>query len=196
MKRALTVTALLAMGLLVASSFAAAQDKPASTAGGQVTLGLLGRNDVSSSKFTEYREVPKGVSIPYLNLFATSEQLDFNLLADNVRQTDQRYTGWRHLAGSASAFDYNQTPHNMGNNAHADLVNETAPGVWSMSADAARRRSATRPTRRCRPRRAPTTSTTALLAPTFADANSVDISSLRERGDRRRSTSARSCRST
>jgi len=61
MKRASRVTALLAMGLLVASSFAAAQQAPqapqvpVSSTGGQVTLDLIGRSDVASSKFDEYR---------------------------------------------------------------------------------------------------------------------------------------------
>ena len=69
MKRALIVTALLAMGLLVASSFAAAQDAPATTSGGQVDHRRAGRRATSpSSKFQEYRDVPKGVSIPYVNL--------------------------------------------------------------------------------------------------------------------------------
>jgi hypothetical protein len=132
MKRALRVTALLAMGILVASSFVAAQDAPASTAGGQVTLGLLGRDNVSSSKFTEYREVPKGASIPYMTLFAWKGDTGFTLWADNVRQTDQRYTGMASLPWLNMAFDYNQTPHNMGNNAHL-IWQETSQGVWSMS---------------------------------------------------------------
>ena len=51
-----------------------------------------------------------------------------------------------------------------------------------MSAIAARARSAPRWTPRCRRRGAPTTSTTALLAPTFATAQTLDISSLRKRG--------------
>ncbi len=125
MKRAIRVTALLAMGLLVASSFVAAQDAPASTAGGEVTIGLLGRDNVSSSKFQEYREVPKGVSIPYMNLFAWKGDTGFTLWADNIRQTDQRYKGVASLPWLGVAFDYNQTPHNMGNNAQL-IYNETA----------------------------------------------------------------------
>ncbi len=179
MKRALTATALLAMGLLMASSFAAAQGKPASTSGGEVTIGVLGRTDVSSSKFQEYREVPKGISLPYLNLFATTAKLDFNLLADNVRQSDQRYTGWFNTGGFDLGFDYNQTPHNMGNAAHS-AWNETGTGVWGMS---------TVLTTALANATDPLASSVRtydyynnLLAPVFADTNTYDISSLRQRG--------------
>jgi hypothetical protein len=133
MKRTLKVTALLAMGLFVASSYAAAQDVPASTSGGQVTIGALGVSNVSSSKFQEYREIPKGVSIPYLNLFSKTSSLDFNLHGYNVRQGDQRYTGWVNTSSFGLSFDYNQIPHNMGNNAHV-IFSELGPGVWGMSA--------------------------------------------------------------
>jgi hypothetical protein len=181
MRRALILTALLAMGLLVASSFAMAQDKPAqSTSGGTVTLDLLGRSDVASSKFTEYREVPKGVSIPFMNLFATNSTIDFNLTAQNVARTDQRYTGWANFNFVGIGFDYNQTPHNMGNNAQV-IWNETGEGVWSLSqtlrsaigsvADATPSTGRTYPFYQ------------ALLSPTFADANSVDLSALRQRGN-------------
>jgi hypothetical protein len=179
MKRALTVTALLAMGFLMASSFAAAQDKPASTAGGEVTIGLLGRSDVASSKFEEYREVPKGVSLPFLNLFATSSKFDFNLLAKNVRQSDQRYTGWFNTSVIDIGFDYNQIPHNMGNDGKTIWM-ENSPGVWGMNtavrsylanaadpvASASRVYSFYQP----------------LVAPLYADTNTVNISSQRERG--------------
>jgi hypothetical protein len=179
MMRALKVSALLAMGLLVASSFAAAQDKPAGASGGQVMINTAGVSDVSSSKFTEYREVPKGLSIPFMNLFSTSSTLDFNLRAYNVRQGDQRYAGWANTGWLGVSFDYNQIPHNMGNNGRI-IFAETAPGVWSMSStlrkalgDAA---DATSTTGRTYPFYA------SLLAPTFAATNSIDISSMRQRG--------------
>ncbi len=180
MKRASRVIALLAMGLLVASSFAAAQDAPASNVGGQVSLGLLGRDNVTSAKFTEYREVPKGVSIPYLNLFAWKGDTGFTLWADNVRQSDQRYQGIASLPWLGVAFDYNQTPHNMGNNAHL-IFTEASQGYWAMS-----------PTLRAAlGTKADTTLPTSLrtydfynnlLAPTLATAQTLDISSQRERG--------------
>ncbi len=179
MKRAFTTTALLAMVALMASSFAAAQDKPASSFGGEVTLGALGRTDVSSSKFQEYREVPKGLSLPYMNLFATTTKLDFNLMVDNVRQSDQRYAGWFNTGMFDLGFDYNQTPHNMGNSAHS-AWNETGTGVWGMN---------TVLTTALANATDPLASSARtydfynnLLAPVFADTNTYDVSSLRQRG--------------
>jgi hypothetical protein len=132
MKRTLIVTACFAVGLLMATSFAAAQEPTAATSGGQVTVGLLNTPTVGSSKFQEYRDIPNGMTVPYLNLFSQSATLDFNMTARNVGRRDQRYTGWANLNWVALSFDYNQTPHNIGNNGHS-LWNETAPGVWSMN---------------------------------------------------------------
>ena len=179
MKRALKVTALLAMGLWVASSQAAAQSAPASTTGGQVTISALNVDDIPSSKFQEYREVPKGISMPYVNLFTKNSKLDFNLYGSNVRQSDQRYTGWFNTSMFGLAFDYNQIPHNMGNDARVILA-ETSPGVWSMSDTLQRTIQTAVDT-------TPTAGRTVafydeLLAPTFAAANRVDISSVRKRG--------------
>jgi hypothetical protein len=168
------------MGLLVAMSPAMAQDKPAeSTAGGAFTIDLLGRSDVASSKFTEYREVPKGVSIPFMNLFATNSTVDFNLVAQNVARRDQRYTGWANFDFVGIAFDYNQTPHNMGNDAHV-IWNETNQGEWSLSQTLRQAIATTADATPSAGRNYPFYQ--ALLGPTFADANSVDISSLRQRG--------------
>jgi hypothetical protein len=180
MKRALTVTALLAMGLLVASSFAAAQDAPATSSGGQITIGALGVNNIVSSKFTEYRDVPKGMSIPYANLFSKTSSIDFYLDAHNVRQTDQHYAGWFNTSAFGVSFDYNQTPHNMGN-AGRTIFSESAPGVWTMSQtlrQVLETAYATTPT-------AGRTFAfyTSLFAPTFASANTVDVSGIRKRGN-------------
>jgi hypothetical protein len=179
MKQTLKVTGLLAMGFFVASSYAAAQDAPARTSGGQVTIETLGVGDISSAKFQEYRDVPKGLSIPSLSLFSTSSKLDFNLRAYNVRQGDQRYTGWLNTPAFGLSFDYNQIPHNMGNNAHV-IFSELAPGVWGMSASLRQVLGGTNDATATAARTVPFYD--ALLAPTFASANSVDISSARKRG--------------
>jgi len=186
MKRASRVTALLAMGLLVASSFAAAQQAPqapqvpVSSTGGQVTLDLIGRSDVASSKFDEYRVVPEGVSLPVLNVFRTTDKFDFNLQAFSVAQGDQRYTGWANFPGVGIAFDYNQIPHNMGNNGLV-IFNETSPGLWSMSAT---ERKGIHDTVDATPNAQRTYAFYQnLLAPTGVSANPLDISSLRQRGN-------------
>lgn len=180
MTRALRVSALFAMGLLVASSFVAAQEPPASTVGGEVSISLLGRSNVSSSKFDEYRETPNGVSIPSVNLFAWKGNNGFTLWGDNVRQGDQRWSGVAGLGFLGMSFDYNRTPHNMGNGGHV-LWNETSLGAWSMDTV----------TRAALGTKIDTTLPTSLrtfdfyntlLQPVFAATNTVDISSLRERG--------------
>lgn len=193
MKRALIVTALLAMGFLVATPPATAQyalagsssrtsnctSTSTSSTGGQVTVGVLGATNVDSSKFTEYRDVPEGVAIPCFNLFSISSKVDFNLFGYNVRQTDQRYNGWFNTSAFDLSFDYNQTPHNMGNDAHT-IMAELSQGVWGMS-DTLQQSLGT--TVNATPTAGRTTPFyDALLAPTFASAGSVDVSSTRKRG--------------
>jgi hypothetical protein len=193
MKRALKVTALLAMGVLVATPPATAQYALAGTSsrttacaststgttGGQVTVGVLGADNVDSSKFTEYRDVAEGVSVPCFNLFSTSSKVDFNLFGYNVRQTDQRYNGWFNTKAFDLSFDYNQTPHNMGNDAHT-IMAELSQGVWGMS-DTLQRAIGTVNDATPTAGRTVTFYDT-LLGPTFASAGSVDVSSTRKRG--------------
>lgn len=195
MKRALTVTALLAMGCLVAPPPAAAQfalagsstrvspclsPATAGTTGGQVTVGVLGSEDVSSSKFEEYRDVAEGVSVPCFNLFSTNEKIDFNLFGFNVSRTDQRYLGWFNTSFFDLGVDYNQTPHNMGNGGRS-IFAESAPGEWTMS-DTLQQE-----LQRANDAQLPTSTRTYafysnLLAPTFASAGTYDVSSRRKRG--------------
>ncbi len=189
MKRALNVTALLAVGFLMATPPAAAQlagtgAKPCvttgtGTTGGQLTVGLLGASDVDSSKFREYRDVPEGFYVPCFNLFSTSSKIDFNLFGYNVRQTDQRYNGWFNTSAFDLSFDYNQIPHNMGNGAHT-IMAETSEGVWAMS-DTLQQALGT--VNNATPTAGRTvTFYDALLGPTFASAGSVDVTSTRKRG--------------
>ena len=179
--RASNMTALLAVGFLLAGTIAAAQEAPSGTStGGQVTLDLIGRDNVGSSKFLEYRDIPRGVSLPSANIFATNNAVDFNLQASNVGRGDQRYTGWANFAAVGVSFDYNSTPHAMGNSGLV-IFNETGPGVWSMSSTL---RKAIGDTVNAT---VPTTARTyafyqSLLAPTFAAANPLDIDALRQRG--------------
>jgi hypothetical protein len=180
MLRTLKVTALFAMGFFVATSYAAAQDAPATTSGGQVTISALGVSNVASSKFQEYREIPKGIAIPYVNFFSTSKSVDFNLQGYNVRQSDQQYTGWLTAGWFGVTFDYNQTPHNMGNDAKV-IFSEIQPGVWTMNQALRLYNETTLVNTATTGRTVPFYD--ALLAPTFASTNSYDISSLRKRGD-------------
>ncbi len=180
MKRALTMTALLAMGLFVASSTAAAQDVPASTSGGQVSFSALNVQDVSSAKFQEYRDVPDGLSLPLANIFSRSGTINLDVQGTNVRQGDQRYNGWLKTEALDVSFDYNQIPHNMGN-AGRSILSEVGPGVWAITSTLSRTLGTAADTT------LPTTLRTytfyqSLLAPTFGAANNIDVSGTRKRG--------------
>lgn len=177
MTRAYQISAYVAMGLLMAGSTATAQTAPATTSGGQITFQAQGVGDVASSKFTEYREVPRGISLPFVNIFSQSKNLDVGLFGSNVRQSDQRYTGWLNTAGLGIKFDYNEIPHNMGNGAHA-LLDESAPGVWTAS-------STLRQTLESAISKTATTGRTynfynTLFAPTLASTHQFDVSGMRK----------------
>ena len=131
-----------------------------------MTISALGVSNVASSKFQEYRDMPKGVAIPFVNLFSTGKSVDFNLQGYNVRQGDQRYTGWFNTSAFGLSFDYNQIPHNMGNDAHVDLQRTrprrvgdervAAPGARGRRSTPRRRRAGRcRSTTRCWPRPSP-----------------------------------------
>lgn len=180
MKKILRVTALIAMGLLVAGSYAAAQEAPAKTSGGKIVFGALSVKDISSAKFEEYREVPRDISIPYANVFSRKDGFLFDFHAFNVRQSDQRYTGWLNSGRVGLFFDYNQTPHNIGNNGRT-MFSESAPGVWTMSTSLRQVLQTANDTR------LPTATRTVdfydnLLGPTLASANVMDLLGLRKRG--------------
>ena len=187
MKRITLVSVLFACGLLAASTPLFAQTAaPATPAAppnwfnGTVTLSLLGRDNVDSSKFEEYRVVPKGVSMPVFTFQGSQDGKDFAVFGQNVYQADQRYFGGATVGWLGVSFDYNQIPHNMGNNGQT-LFTETSPGQWNMSASL--RKSLGDAVDAVLPATARTYPFYQnLLGPTIAAANSIDISGLRQRG--------------
>ncbi|MCM2256691.1 MAG: MtrB/PioB family outer membrane beta-barrel protein [Vicinamibacteria bacterium] len=182
MKRASTFTTLITLGLFVAT-VATAQDKPEATStvenGGEITVGVTGYEDVDSSKFQEYREIPKGLSVPFFHLFSTGGKVDFNLYGYDVRQSDQRYDGWLNTSAFDIKFDYNEIPHNMGNDARTILA-EVSEGVWAMPDQLQQSLGTTVVATPSAGRNLAFYD--ALLASTFASAGRVDISSARKRG--------------
>jgi len=101
------------------------------------------------------------------------------MFGTNVGQSDQRYDGWFNTKAFDLSFDYNQTPHNMGNGAQV-IQAEISEGVWGMSNTLQQQLGTTVD-------KTPTAGRTvpfydALLQPTFDSAGSVDISSTRKRG--------------
>jgi hypothetical protein len=169
------------MGFLMTASTAAAQNAPKTTSGGSITIGSLGTESVGSSKFTEYRQIPSGGSIPFVNLFTTGGKVDFNLTGYNVQQSDQRFLGNLKGAGMSLKFDWNQIPHDMGNNARS-MFDLSAPGVWTMPDNLQQVLQTAVDTK------LPTTARTydfyaPLLAPAFASANLFSLSSQRKTGN-------------
>ena len=184
MKRITIVTVLLACGFLAAGTPLFAQtappEPPANWFTGKASLLLLGRGDVDSAKFVEYREVPKGISLPVLTLQGGYKGNDFGLFGEKVAQTDQRFSGYANVAWFDVRFDYNQIPHNMSFNGQT-LFAETSEGVWNMNATLRKALGdavdAVPTTARTYPFYAD------LLAPTIASTNSIDITSQRNRGE-------------
>ena len=191
MKNSLQITTLLAAGFLMAAPLVAAQPAPiglgtsncaitsTNAKGGQISVGVQGRDTVDSSRFTEYREVPKGVSVPCFNLFSKTDKLDFTLFGYNVSQDDQRYKGWFKTNAFDLIFDYNSIVHHMGNDAHT-IQTELSEGVWGMS-DTLQQAIGTTTNATPTTGRIVTFYDT-LLNPSFASAGSVDITALRQRG--------------
>ncbi|MEO8361779.1 MAG: MtrB/PioB family outer membrane beta-barrel protein [Vicinamibacteria bacterium] len=203
MKRAFVLTLLVATGLVaVTPAVVMAQPMPAGPTAppsptpvptpatesvsapnwfsGQATLSILGRNDIESSKFQEYRVIPKGVSLPGFSFQGRSNGRDYALIAQNISQRDQRYLGWANVSWLGVSFDYNQIPHSIGNDGHS-IMNEVAPGVWRMSSTLRQTLGNAVDTQ------LPTSTRTyafyaALFAPTIAAANLIDLDGLRQRG--------------
>ena len=184
MKRITLVTVLLACGFLTAATPLFAQTAAAVTPEnwftGKATLLLLGRDDVDSSKFEEYRQVPKGLSMPEFTLQGSQNGKDFALFGQDISQSDQRYYGYANAGWFGVRYDYNQIPHNMGNNGRT-IHAETAPGVWSMSPTL--RESLGNAVDAVPAASRIYTFYAPLLAPTIAAANTYDISGLRQRGE-------------
>ena len=170
MKRALNVTALLAMGFLVASSSATAQQAPqapqapASSTGGQVTVGVLAASDVDSSKFDEYRDVPKGVSLPCLQPLRTTSTRS----TSTCRRTTSGRPTSATPAGSTPRRSTCRSTTTRSRTTWATTARRSsprrAPGVWGMS-DTLQQALGTHRQRDADRRPDRTRSTTTLLAP-------------------------------
>lgn len=175
MTRATKISAFVAMGLLMVASAASAQS------GGTITIKTTGVEDVTSSKFTEYKDIPNGVTISNFNLFSTTKNLDFNLTGQNASLKNQRYFGSLKAMGFGIKFDYNQIPHNMGFDARSTMA-ESAPGVWTapstLRTAIANAINAMMPTSA---RTIPWYQT--LFTPTFQAAGLVDITGVRKTGN-------------
>lgn len=110
----------IALALVLGSPLLAQEmiSTPTGTIFGRVDLGVQPVDlDRDSSKFTEYRDVPDGGHIPYLRLFG-DDALQYDLVAEDVRQADSRYRLRLNSSLLRVNVDYNQIPHRFGNDAN------------------------------------------------------------------------------
>jgi MtrB/PioB family decaheme-associated outer membrane protein len=137
-------------------------------------------SDTLSSKFEEYRDVPNGLVIPWFRFQGMDKGFRWDFSGRDVRERDQQFQldlskGWFSLEG-----DYNQIPHDFGNDGHT-LLQNTREGVWEIS-DATQRAfqttlEATNPRSQIN-----YAFLRALVAPGLAASNAVDLRLQRERG--------------
>jgi hypothetical protein len=184
MKRTHFVRVALACGLLASGAPLFAQIAPAPAApnwfSGNASLLLLGHEDVGSSKFQEYRELAEGVNMPLFSIQASRDGRDFGLFARNVARSDQRYDGYATLGTVGVRFDYNQVPHDMGNDGRV-FYTESSAGVWTMNAALRKALGDAVDAVPAAARTYPFYSS--LLAPTLSSAGGMNVDSLRKRGD-------------
>jgi len=204
MTRAIRVAAILVLTIawLAAPAFAqtdppaapagaapapAAQDKDKSAAPstdfetGELNFQVSARPDVASSKFQEYRDVVNGVSLPSFRLFGSENNVRFDLRGQNVKQLDERYTGYIKTDFFAVSADYNSIVHRIGNDGRTMLVQQS-PGVWRMSPALQQTfqniwESTTNANRLF------TTFVAPLFTPSIVDGSTVNVQVLRERTD-------------
>jgi hypothetical protein len=189
MKRHFVTIVLAASAVLAATPLLAqapaptpqpAQQATANWFAGDATLQLLGREDVDSSKFEEYRIVPKGVSMPVFNLQGSRNGNNYALFGKNIYQDDQRYSGWANTDWLGVRFDYNQVPHSMGLDAKT-IHTEAGPGIWRMNATTRKALGDAVDAVPAANRSYPFYLD--LLGPTMAAAEHSDLKALRQRGD-------------
>ena len=100
---------------------------------GYVEVGLFQKDvDTISSKFTEYRDVPNGLAVPFFALRGHRGDLRYMAAGRGVRQDDQQFALRLDHRQWALDADFNQIPHRFGNDGRT-LLEQTAPGVLQMS---------------------------------------------------------------
>jgi len=174
---------------LAAATTAPAQEAPAAEApmladwrSNTVSFGAQQTDsDTISSKFMEYRDVPNGVVAPYFRFQGRKSNLLYDFIGQNVKQTDQRFRMRLRDVKWTLEGDYNRIPHNFGNDGRT-ILEETAPGVWEVSdtiQEAFQNTLATTPSNV----RGTYPFLLALVSPSLAAGNRIDVKLTRERGN-------------
>ena len=181
----MTRACVLTFVLSAASSLALAQEplpspSPDNFEEGEFSLGVgQTDNDTLSSKFEEYRDLPNGLFAPSFRFRGEHNGLFWNFVGRDIQERDQQYSLDVRKGALSIEGDYNQIPHNFGNNGHT-LLESTSEGAWQAT-DALQRNFQTAITS------VPQSQVTFpflnnLVTPSLAAANSVDLSLQRERG--------------
>jgi len=137
MKKA-TASSIVCAGLLLATSLTPvrAQDRGADqvVVKGGVTAGAQAVGESArSSKFTEYRDVPKGTFVQALNLDLTAGRFYAYLAAKDLQQADQRLlAGFGRHGTFRIDIGYVQTPHRFSFFGATPYVERT-PGVFTLN---------------------------------------------------------------
>jgi hypothetical protein len=147
----------------------------------RVDFGVQGVNvDTNSSRFNEYRDVPKEPVLPFFRILGVGNII-YTLTAENVSRTDQRYT-----LGLASSVvnvtaDYNQIPHRFG--LGTTLEQPVSRGNYQIS-DALQGafQSAIQQQFTVKPAGVNFAFLNTLVTPTLAVTTPIDVSLLRKRG--------------
>jgi MtrB/PioB family decaheme-associated outer membrane protein len=101
-----------------------------------LVLGVIDNHvDTRSAKWEEYRDMSSGFVIPVLGLYGESADGNrtLDLLAQNVRRSDARYTlDYANSGKYELFFDYNKIVHHFGNDGHM-LWTRTGPGTYEIA---------------------------------------------------------------
>ena len=177
------MTRSVAFSLFLIAGTASGQTPPAvpDFETGEVTLGVgQTDSDTPSSKFEEYRDLPNGLTAASFRFHGANDGFQWDLAGRNVQQRDQRF--WLSLSKGAFSVDgqYNQIPHNFGNNGHT-LLSNTREGVWEVS-DTLQSNFQTTLEGTVPRSQINYDFLNGLVSPSLTAANSVDLSLQRERG--------------
>jgi MtrB/PioB family decaheme-associated outer membrane protein len=146
---------------------------------GEFSLGVSQTDsNTTSSKFLEYRDIPNGLFAPHFRFQGEKSALRYDIWGINVRQKDQAFKGFVENDTLRLEASYNQIPHSFGNEGKT-LLENTSLGVWQMS-DTLQR---TFQTAIGAVPDANYNFLNALVTPSYAAANTVDLRLTRERGN-------------
>ncbi|HSA96302.1 MAG TPA: MtrB/PioB family decaheme-associated outer membrane protein [Acidobacteriota bacterium] len=124
----------LALGLVPGSILAQDKKEEELKVNGSVAVGVQAVSEVErSSKFFEYRDVPRGAYVPFLSLDLTKGAKYFYLEAMRPAQRDQRVLAGFGKHGTFSLdLGYAETPHRF-SFAGATPYVEASPGVFTLN---------------------------------------------------------------